>query len=71
MNTQERLALALEKEKETLPEKNIFGDNNNLKDYDAAISYLRTGKIPKKYQDNELLMGVIEDFDMMCSDYGI
>jgi len=65
------LAKALKEEKERLPEYSIFGEKNDTKDYDKAIEYLKTGKIPKNYENSELLIGVIDDFDMMCSDYGV
>ena len=71
MNKNELLALALEKEKNSLPEFNAFDEPNNLEDYDAAINYLRTGAKPYGYENNELLVDIIEDFDTICSDYGI
>lgn len=71
MSRKELLALVLTKEKETLPPVNMFGESNHIEYYDAAINYLRTGKKGRGYKKNELLLGVIEDFDIMCADYGI
>jgi len=65
------LANALKEEKERLPEYSAFGEKNDTKDYDKAIKYLETGEVPNSYEDSELLIGVIDDFEMMCSDYGV
>ena len=65
------LAKALKKEKDRLPDISMFGDDNNKSDYDKAIKYLETGKKPIDYEDSELLVGVIDDFEIMCSDYGV
>lgn len=69
MNKKEELAQALEAEHKRLPKYNMMGDSNNLEDYPDAINYLRTGEIPENYQNSDLLMGVIDDFDMMYNDY--
>lgn len=66
-----RLAIALEKEKVELPDENAFGEENDKTIYDAAIAYLRTGSKPNNWEDNDLLVGCIEDFDCLCSDYGV
>ncbi len=70
---QKSLALitALEKEKSRLPEYSAFGGKNNLTDYDAAISFLQTGIKPKNYENNDLLVAIIDDFDTICNDYEI
>jgi len=70
-----KLAKALEKELETLPEFNAFGEENNIEDSKLAIRYLKDGIVPVgypgKYDDFELLYGVIEDFDRVCRNYDI
>ena len=66
-----KLAIELEKEKNNLPEYNIFGSKNDTSGYDDAIAYLRTGNKPSNYEDNDLLLGCVDDFEMMCIDYGI
>lgn len=66
-----RLADALEKERDRLPQYSTFGEENDLSGYEEAIVYLRTGKLPSKYEDNEILLGCVEDLEMMFSDYGI
>jgi hypothetical protein len=66
-----RLAIKLEKEKATLPDHNAFGEVNDKTIYDAAIGYLRTGKKPDSWEDNDLLAACVEDFDCLCSDYGV
>ena len=70
-NKKEKLAIALEEEKNRLPEYSAFGENNNLENYDSAIAYLKNGIKPNNWQDNELLVSIIEDFDTMCSDYDV
>jgi len=67
----QRLAIALEKEKNNLPEYNIFGSKNDTSGYDDAIEYLKTGNKPYNYEDNDLLLCCVDNFEMMCSDYGI
>ena len=66
-----KLATALENEKNTLPEYNMFGDKNNLHEYDDAITYLRTGKKPYDYDDNDMLLSCIDDIETMYYDYEI
>ena len=66
-----RLAIALEKERDTLPQYSTFGDENDLSGYDDAIAYLRTGEKPFDYEDNDILLACVEDLDTMLSDYGI
>ena len=65
------LAKALKEEKERLPEVSMFGEKNNLDDYDKAIQYLEDGVKPLNYEDSDLLVGVIDDFECMCSDYDV
>lgn len=67
-----RLADALEKERDNLPERNkLDGGINNKSIYEDCLIYLRTGVHPKYYNDNDLLYGCIEDIDMMFLDYEI
>jgi hypothetical protein len=40
-------------------------------EHDAAIEYLQTGKTDVSPDDDEMLYAVMEDFDCICSDYGI
>lgn len=71
LDKKERLAIALIKERDTLPEYSAFGDKNDLSIYDDTIAYLRTGEYPFNYEDNDILLACIEDLDTMLSDYGI
>lgn len=70
-NKKELLAIALKKEKDRLPEYSMFGDKTDFDAYDKAIEYLKTGVKPINYEYNDLLAAVIEDFETVCSDYGI
>lgn len=63
------LAESLRQELKRLPEHNMFGGTNDTSSYDKAIEYLETGKVPSNYEDSELLVGVIDDFDVMYNDY--
>lgn len=67
----EALAVALEEEKARMPERSMFGDKTNFKDYDLAIEYLRTGEHPTDYDDFDILNSCIEDFDQICADYDV
>ena len=49
----------------------MFGSKNDTSGYDDAITYLKTGNKPSNYEYNDLLLGCVDDFEMMCSDYGI
>jgi len=66
-----KLAEALREEKERLPERSIFGDLNNFKDYELAIKYLETGEYPGNYDEYDLLYACVEDFETICRDYDI
>lgn len=66
-----RLAIALQEEKNNLPEYDVFGNKNDTSLYDDVITYLKTGIKPIDYEDNDLLLGCVDDFEMMCNDYGI
>jgi hypothetical protein len=66
----EKLADALEKELETLPEFNGFGERNKKHEYADAINYLRTGIFDEKSaRSNELLYDCKYDFETMCLDF--
>lgn len=67
----EKLAKALEAERNRLPEYNSFGEKNNLSGYEDAIIYLRTGVLSKNYENNDILLACVEDLGMMFSDYSI
>ena len=71
MTKQQKLADALEAEKNRLPDVSVFGDKTNYKDYDLAISFLRTGIKPDNYERYDLTACVVEDLDTVCSDYEI
>jgi len=73
MNEGKKLKLieALKAEKEWMPEYSVFGEKNNLGDYDEAINYLRTGINTDKKGNNELLTDIINDFDGVCKLYDI
>lgn len=40
-------------------------------EHDIAIEYLETGKTDEDPDDYELLGAVMNDYDTMCSDYGV
>lgn len=71
MGRKEKLAQALELEQKSLPPYNFFGEANDFSSYEDTIKYLRTGEKPVNYEENDLLLSTIEDFDIMCNDYGI
>ena len=61
-----KLIEALEKERA------VFESNgHSTLEHDRAITYLKTGIICKNINDNELLYVIINDFDCVCSDYGV
>ena len=66
-----KLANALEKELQVLPEYNKVGEKNKKSNHADAIKYLRDGVKPKSYEDNDLLFGIIGDFSSICIEYGI
>jgi hypothetical protein len=65
------LAIALKSEMDRLPEQSMFGDKTNFYAYEKSIEYLETGSLPDDWKDHDLLWSVVEDFEMICSDYEI
>jgi len=69
-----KLADKLKAEYDNLPITSIFGDVNDKSEYLIAIEYLRTGNLPKKFNEKnagDLLLGVIYDLKTMLYDYGV
>lgn len=64
MDKKARLIHALEKE---LPHLN----NNSQRIQRTIIKHLQTGEKPKDWEELPDLVAVVEDFDGVCSDYGI
>lgn len=73
MDKKEQLIAALEHEYQTLPARAKYGfGNNHLEWYPPVIEYLKTGVRPKNPdENNDLLWAAMDDFDTLCSDYGI
>ena len=70
-NRKEALAIALKEEKNRLPEYSIFGEKNNLDNYDPAIAFLKNGIKPSNWEDNDLLLYIIKDYEAILSDFGV
>lgn len=67
MTKKEKLIAALQKERDLFNAQHL--DTN---DHDVALSYLKYGVLPSMGVDQyELLNAAINDFDILCSDYGI
>jgi len=77
MTKKEKLIEALEADKERIGDKvNGFGGVVSRDEFDMAIDYLKTGKIPTmeddmELEDYEILQGVVENIDEMYESYGI
>ena len=68
--SKDKLRVALLSERQNLPEHNYFGEVQNYHDYDLAIQYLKCGYYNEDdFEGNELLEGVVTDFDSTYSDY--
>jgi hypothetical protein len=70
-NRKAALAIALKEEKNRLPEYSIFGEKNNLDNYDPAIAFLKNGIKPSNWESNDLLVYIIENYEAIFSDYGV
>ncbi len=70
-NRKIKLEEALLDEFNRLKDHPDFDAENQKEDYMLAIEYLNTGDYPGNYDEHDLLYACIEDFELMCSDYGI
>jgi len=61
----ENLIILIEKEKDKF-DCSGFDTSEHVQ----ALGYLKTGKIPKHSENNELLDCIIHDYDTVCKDYG-
>jgi hypothetical protein len=68
MDNKQKLIDALE------AERKLFNGRGQLTtNHDAALFYLKNGTLPTgvKAEDYDLLDAAVNDFDCLCSDYGI
>jgi hypothetical protein len=62
----EKLIEELKKERER-----FLNRNQDTIEHDLTIKYLQTGILPRNWEDYELLGAAKDDFNTLCSDYGV
>lgn len=70
MSRTQELIKKLEAERDELPELDIFGDENDLTQYDSVIRFLKTGQFEDD-DESDLLSAARFDLETLYSDYGI